>query len=52
LAALRAKDPVAAEQAMQRHIEEPGEWVRSMTEDEQAHDPITEAGAGTKRTNA
>jgi DNA-binding GntR family transcriptional regulator len=52
LAALRAKDPVAAEQAMQRHIEEPGEWVRSMTEDEQSDAQITEAGAGTKRTNA
>lgn len=27
LAALRAHDPVAAEEAMRRHIEEPGEWV-------------------------
>ncbi|HEY7030820.1 MAG TPA: GntR family transcriptional regulator [Thermomicrobiales bacterium] len=27
LAALRAHDPVAAEDAMRRHIEEPGEWV-------------------------
>ncbi len=28
LEALRAKDPSAAEQAMRRHIEEPGEWMR------------------------
>jgi len=27
LAALRAHDPVEAEEAMRRHIEEPGEWV-------------------------
>lgn len=29
LEALRAKDPSAAEQAMRRHIEEPGEWMRT-----------------------
>ena len=27
LAALRAHDPVAAEAAIRRHIEEPGEWI-------------------------
>lgn len=29
LAALRARDPEAAERAMRRHIEEPGEWIRA-----------------------
>jgi len=29
LAALRAHDPEAAEAAMRRHIEEPGEWIRN-----------------------
>lgn len=28
LEALRSRDPVAAETAMRRHIEEPGEWIR------------------------
>jgi DNA-binding GntR family transcriptional regulator len=32
LAALRARDPDAAEYAMRRHIEEPGHWLRSALE--------------------
>jgi DNA-binding GntR family transcriptional regulator len=34
LEALRAQDPVAAEQAMRRHIEEPGQWLRVALEAE------------------
>ena len=29
LEALRSRDPLAAETAMRRHIEEPGEWIRN-----------------------
>jgi DNA-binding GntR family transcriptional regulator len=29
LAALRARDPIGAEAAIRRHIEEPGEWIRA-----------------------
>ena len=34
LNALRAHDPSAAEQAMRRHIEEPGEWMRQALAEE------------------
>jgi GntR family transcriptional repressor for pyruvate dehydrogenase complex len=34
LVALRAHDPSAAEQAMRRHIEEPGEWMRTALAEE------------------
>jgi DNA-binding GntR family transcriptional regulator len=34
LEALRAHDPSAAEQAMRRHIEEPGEWMRTALAEE------------------
>jgi DNA-binding GntR family transcriptional regulator len=37
LAALRARDPDAAERAMRQHIEEPGHWLRASLEDEQTH---------------
>jgi DNA-binding GntR family transcriptional regulator len=45
LEALRARDPVGAEQAMRKHIEEPGEWMREALQQEEA-----EAG-GTKAPN-
>jgi DNA-binding GntR family transcriptional regulator len=32
--ALRAHDPAAAEQAMRRHIEEPGHWLRAALEED------------------
>jgi DNA-binding GntR family transcriptional regulator len=34
LAALRSHDPVLAEAAMRRHIEEPGDWIRAALEQE------------------
>ena len=34
LDALRARDPDAAERAMRRHIEEPGQWLRMAMEEE------------------
>lgn len=34
--ALRAQDPAAAEQAMRRHIEEPGHWLRAALEEDEA----------------
>ena len=36
LEALRSGDPSRAEAAIRRHIEEPGEWIRSAYEEEQA----------------
>jgi DNA-binding GntR family transcriptional regulator len=36
LEALRAHDPAAAEQAMRRHIEEPGQWLRVSMEEAEA----------------
>jgi len=36
LEALRARDPEAAESAMRRHIDEPGQWLRTAMEEEQA----------------
>lgn len=46
LAALRARDPDAAEQAMRRHIEEPGHWLRSALEEAstQPAAPVRPAG--------
>jgi DNA-binding GntR family transcriptional regulator len=49
LEALRSRDPLAAETAMRRHIEEPGEWIREAVrqkelkaeEDRAAADPAT-----------
>jgi DNA-binding GntR family transcriptional regulator len=38
LEALRAKDPDAAEAAMRRHIEQPGEWIRSEMQKESAEE--------------
>ena len=38
LAALRARDPVMAEAAIRRHIEEPGEWIRAAGQAEPAAD--------------
>jgi DNA-binding GntR family transcriptional regulator len=37
LAALRAHDPQAAEEAMRRHIEEPGEWVLAAAKEVAQH---------------
>ena len=34
LEALRSRDPLAAEAAMRRHIEEPGEWIREAVRSE------------------
>jgi DNA-binding GntR family transcriptional regulator len=51
LAALRAKDPIAAEDAMRHHIEEAGEWVRSMAEKEPAAETAT-PGHSNSRTRA
>ena len=39
LEALRSGDPDRAEAAVRRHIEEPGEWIRSAHEQEQAATP-------------
>jgi DNA-binding GntR family transcriptional regulator len=39
LKALRARDPDAAEQAMRRHIQEPGEWLLQALEEENADRP-------------
>ena len=36
LEALRSGDPDRAEAAVRRHIEEPGEWIRSAHQQEQA----------------
>ena len=40
LEALRSGDPDRAEAAVRRHIEEPGEWIRSAHQQEQAADII------------
>ena len=48
LEALRSGDPDRAEAAVRRHIEEPGEWIRSAHEQEQAarrRDPDQEEAA-------
>jgi DNA-binding GntR family transcriptional regulator len=49
LEALRAHDPSAAEQAMRRHIEEPGEWMRTALEEEAARSKAEDA-QNAKRT--
>ena len=46
LTALRAHDPVAAEEAMRHHIEEPGEWIRAMTEQSDGNKPAAQAAPG------
>jgi DNA-binding GntR family transcriptional regulator len=43
LDALRAHDPSAAERAMRRHIEEPGEWMRTALEEEAARSKAEDA---------
>jgi DNA-binding GntR family transcriptional regulator len=40
--ALRARDPVAAEAAMRKHIEEPGEWIRQEIQKETAEQTESE----------
>jgi DNA-binding FadR family transcriptional regulator len=40
LDALRSGDPDRAEAAVRRHIEEPGEWIRSAHQQEQAAAPL------------
>jgi DNA-binding FadR family transcriptional regulator len=35
LEALRSRDPLVAEAAMRRHIEEPGEWIREAVRQEE-----------------
>jgi DNA-binding GntR family transcriptional regulator len=49
LDALRAHDPSAAEQAMRRHIEEPGEWMRKALAEE-ADGSKVDATQSAKRT--
>jgi DNA-binding GntR family transcriptional regulator len=49
LDALRAHDPAAAEEAMRRHIEEPGEWLRTALEKEAAQSK-KDAAQQAKRT--
>jgi DNA-binding GntR family transcriptional regulator len=49
LEALRAHDPDAAEQAMRRHIEEPGEWLRTALEKD-ADRSKAEAARSAKKT--
>ncbi|MEP6914633.1 MAG: GntR family transcriptional regulator [Acidobacteriota bacterium] len=39
LEALRSQNPDAAEQAMRRHIEEPGHWLRAAMDDAEAQKP-------------
>jgi DNA-binding GntR family transcriptional regulator len=40
LEALRSRDPAAAEAAMRRHIEEPGDWIRAAVQQERAGTPV------------
>ena len=47
--ALRAHDPVAAEQAMRRHIEEPGKWVRKALAEEADRPKADEGRTATRR---
>ena len=46
LDALRARDPIAAEEAMRHHIEEPGEWIRAMAEQADENQPAAQAASG------
>lgn len=43
LEALRSRDPLVAEAAMRKHIEEPGEWIREAVRKDKnkAHEPAT-----------
>jgi len=53
LAALRAHDPVAAEQAMRRHIEEPWQWMQTaLAEDADRAEQDDARGNVTRRRNA
>jgi DNA-binding GntR family transcriptional regulator len=52
LAALRAHDPVAAEQAMRRHIEEPWEWMQTALAEEADRAKQEDAGRTAKRRRA
>jgi DNA-binding GntR family transcriptional regulator len=45
LEALRSQDPDKAEQAMRRHIEEPGHWLRAAMEEAAAQKPKAKARA-------
>ena len=47
LNALRTHDPAAAEEAMRRHIEEPGEWIRA-----EARRTAAAAGADSAKSSA
>jgi DNA-binding GntR family transcriptional regulator len=40
LDALRTRDPVIAEAAMRRHIEEPGDWIRAAVQQERAAESV------------
>jgi DNA-binding GntR family transcriptional regulator len=52
LDALRARDPDAAERAMRRHIEEPGQWLRVAMEEEATADNKTGRTGRKRRTAA
>jgi DNA-binding GntR family transcriptional regulator len=45
LEALRSRDPLAAETAMRRHIEEPGEWIRNAVLNKELQEQALKAGA-------
>jgi DNA-binding FadR family transcriptional regulator len=45
LEALRSRDPAAAEAAMRRHIEEPGDWIRAAVHQERAGTPVAAVGS-------
>lgn len=49
LDALRARDPLAAEQAMRRHIEEPGHWLQTAMREAQPPKPAATGQAGRRR---
>ena len=44
LEALRSREPAAAEAAMRRHIEEPGDWIRAAVQQERASAPAEVSG--------
>ena len=43
--ALRSRDPLAAETAMRRHIEEPGEWIRNAVRNKELQEQALKASA-------
>jgi len=49
LDALRARDPDAAERAMRQHIEEPGRWLRTSLEEDQARQVTAKAAPVPRR---